>query len=90
MVMLCSTGEDFVTEKVDNGELSDSVRSQDFIIETKDNDLVQENRKFTVFIQLVMSDFNSPLIKLSPNFTNVAVIIEDNDFGTLHFPFINT
>ena len=76
-----STGTDFVTTDIPDGVLNSVDRSQNITIETKSNDIVQDNRNFTVIIEHVSE--NSPLVKLqSGSGQAMSVIIVDDDIGT--------
>ena len=91
------TGGDFESDEfIIYGVLTASSRTQSFTIETKSNELVEKNRKFTIGLLHTTATFNSPLVKASPNFSSITVIIEDNDIGNIivklsrvkNYPFV--
>ena len=76
-------GDDFESTDFADGTLSNAVRSQEIIIETKSNEEIEENRDFTIFVQQSLASVhsNSPLVKLLQSGSNVTVTIEDDDIG---------
>ena len=83
IVPLCSphAGSDFVTTDIPDRILNSMIRRQNITIETNSNDIVQDDRNFTVIIEHISE--NSPLVKLQSGSAQAkSVIIVDNDIGT--------
>ena len=83
IISLCCphAGSDFVTTDIPDRVLNSVTRRQNITIETNSNDIVQDDRNFTVIIEHISE--NSPLVKLqSGSAQAMSVIIVDNDIGT--------
>ena len=91
LVVHCpDVGTNFVTAEPIDGLLTRVTRTKDITIGTKSNEEVEENREFSIVMELTTDFHPESLVKIQENSRVLQVIIEDDDIGEFPFSLSNS
>ena len=86
LVVHCAdVGTNFVTAETIDGLLTRDTRTKDILIQTKSNEEVEQNREFSIVMELTTDYHPESLVKIQEDARVLRVIIEDDDIS--EFPF---